>query len=128
VIELRDGRVLTGAVRTEGDRLHVGDLLGQVTTVPRDQVNSMISSAVSVMPKVQPKLLGPDGMRDLLTFVPTEPGRSKEDSHRDAKAQRDEDNKDRTAAGKFFFRSHFAPWRLSEGFLYYLTMRGSPLR
>jgi putative heme-binding domain-containing protein len=73
VIELNDGRVLTGAVRTEGDKIHVGDLRGDVTTIRRDQVNSMASSPVSVMPEGLPNLLGPERMRDLLTFLLAEP-------------------------------------------------------
>jgi putative heme-binding domain-containing protein len=92
VIELNDGRVLTGAVRTEGNKIHVGDLRGDVTTIRLDQVNSMISSPVSVMPEGLPKLLGPDRMRDLLTFLLTERENSKEGSRKDAKPQRGKEN------------------------------------
>jgi putative heme-binding domain-containing protein len=72
VIELKDGRVLTGAVRTEGDKLHVGDAKGQELTVRRDQVNEMLSSPVSIMPEGLPQLLGTERMRDLMTFLLTE--------------------------------------------------------
>jgi putative heme-binding domain-containing protein len=69
VVTLRDGRVLTGAVRTEGDRLHVGDAQGKVTTVRRDRVDSMQTSPASVMPEGLPKQLGPERMKDLLVFL-----------------------------------------------------------
>jgi putative heme-binding domain-containing protein len=74
-VTLKDGRVLTGTVRTEGDRLHVGDAQGNVTTVPRDRVEALQPSPVSVMPEGLPKQLGPEKMRDLLTFLLAEPPR-----------------------------------------------------
>jgi putative heme-binding domain-containing protein len=75
VLTLDDGRVLTGAVRTEGDRLHVGDAEGRVVTVRRDRVAAMQASAVSVMPEGLPERLGPDRMKDLLVFLLAEPPR-----------------------------------------------------
>jgi putative heme-binding domain-containing protein len=75
VITLNDGRVLTGALRTEGDHLHIGDAQGKVTTLRRDQVESMQTSPVSIMPEGLPKQLGPEKMRDLLTYLLTEPPR-----------------------------------------------------
>jgi len=75
VVSLKDGRVLTGTVCTDGDRLHVGDTQGKVTTVRRDQVESMQTSPVSIMPEGLPKQLGPEKMKDLLTFLLAEPPR-----------------------------------------------------
>jgi putative heme-binding domain-containing protein len=75
VVALKDGRVLTGAVRTEKDRLHIGDNQGKVTTVERNQIETLETSPVSIMPDGIPKLLGPDRMRDLLTFLLTAPPR-----------------------------------------------------
>jgi putative heme-binding domain-containing protein len=72
-VSLRDGRVLTGAVRTDGDRLLVGDLEARVTTVRQSDVAEMTPTARSVMPEGLPKVLGPDRMRDLLTFLLTPP-------------------------------------------------------
>jgi putative heme-binding domain-containing protein len=69
------GRVLVGTVRTEGDKVHVGDSRGQVLTLRRDQVESMQTSHVSVMPEGLPKELGPERMRDLMTFLLTPPPR-----------------------------------------------------
>jgi putative heme-binding domain-containing protein len=71
--ELTDGRTLTGVVRTEGDRLIVGDTSGKETAVSRAQVESLTPSKVSTMPEGLDKALGPDRLRDLLTFLLTEP-------------------------------------------------------
>jgi putative heme-binding domain-containing protein len=74
-VTLNDGRQLTGVLRTERDLLHVGDKDGKVTTFRREQIESLRPSPVSVMPEGLPKQLGPDKMRDLLTFLLTEPPR-----------------------------------------------------
>src|SRR5581483_900415 len=44
VVALKDGRVLTGPVRTQGDSLLVGDAAGAVTTVSRSAVEEVQSS------------------------------------------------------------------------------------
>src|SRR5262249_6365519 len=72
---LNDGRQLTGVLRTEGELLHVGDKDGKATTIRREQIDSLRPSPVSVMPEGLPKQLGPDKMRDLLTFLLTNPPR-----------------------------------------------------
>jgi putative heme-binding domain-containing protein len=51
IVALRDGRTLTGTVRTEGDRLHVADTDGKVTTVRRDEVEVMTPAPTSIMPE-----------------------------------------------------------------------------
>src|SRR5205823_9033143 len=61
--------------RTVGDKVRVGDLNGVVTEVPRAEVERMTPSSVSTMPEGLPKLLGPERMRDLLTFLLTDPPR-----------------------------------------------------
>jgi putative heme-binding domain-containing protein len=73
LVNLKDGRVLTGVVRTDGDRLHVGDQKGTDTVIDRSAVEAMTPSPVSTMPEGMPKLLGPERLRDLLTFLLTEP-------------------------------------------------------
>ncbi len=73
VISLHDGRVLQGIVRTAGDQLHVGSTNGQITVIGRDEVDTMTASAVSIMPDGLPKLLGPEKLQDLLTFLLIEP-------------------------------------------------------
>ena len=73
VVELKDGRTLTGVVRTVGTKVQVGDNKGVVTEVNRADVESMKPSAVSTMPDDLLKLLGPTRTRDLLTFLLTPP-------------------------------------------------------
>ncbi|HBI44171.1 MAG TPA: heme-binding protein [Planctomycetales bacterium] len=71
-VELKDGRVLQGVLRTEGDALVIGDQRGQQVMVKRADVETLKPSAVSTMPEGIDKTLGPDRMRDLLTFLLTE--------------------------------------------------------
>jgi putative heme-binding domain-containing protein len=74
VVGLKDGRVLTGVVRSgTDDTVVIGDNTGKETTVPRAHIESMAPSPVSVMPEGLDKALGPEKMRDLLTFLLTEP-------------------------------------------------------
>jgi putative heme-binding domain-containing protein len=75
VVALKDGRSLTGTVRTERDHLHIGDAKGNVITVGRADVETIQSSPTSIMPDGLPKQIGPDSMRDLLTFLLTAPPR-----------------------------------------------------
>ncbi len=73
LVELKDGRVLTGSIRTEGPKLLIGDEKAQVTTVERDQVDRLRPVSKSTMPDDLPKKLGPERMKDLMTFLLTEP-------------------------------------------------------
>jgi putative heme-binding domain-containing protein len=73
LVELRDGRVLSGTVRSAGEQLLIGDATGRTTTVPGRLVESITPSAVSAMPVGLDKVLGPEKLRDLLTFLLTEP-------------------------------------------------------
>jgi putative heme-binding domain-containing protein len=73
IITLRDGRVLKGPVRTQGDKLLVGNQDGTDSAISRADVEEMQSSPLSAMPEGLPKHLGPDRMRDLLTFLLTGP-------------------------------------------------------
>jgi putative heme-binding domain-containing protein len=72
-VTLKDGRTLTGVIRTSGDKVRVGDTKGVVTEVSRDEVEGMKPSSVSTMPEGLPKQLGPARMRDLMTFLLTPP-------------------------------------------------------
>jgi putative heme-binding domain-containing protein len=78
VVELKDGRTLTGALRSEGDKIHLGDTNGKVTTFRRADVEQLTASPLSVMPEGLPKILGPEKMRDLLTFLLSPPPRMPE--------------------------------------------------
>jgi putative heme-binding domain-containing protein len=74
-VQLTDGRILTGVVRTAGNRVRVGDTKGAVTEVARSAVEQMTPSPVSTMPEGLPAALGPARMRDLMTFLLTAPPR-----------------------------------------------------
>lgn len=70
---LKDGRVLAGVIHTEGDRLLVGDTQGNTIPVSQGEVEEIVPQTKSIMPEGIPKLLGPDRLRDLLTFLLTKP-------------------------------------------------------
>ncbi|WP_168218949.1 ThuA domain-containing protein [Limnoglobus roseus] len=72
-VNLTDGRSLTGVVQTVGTKLRIGDTKGVVTEVPLAEVESKKPSALSTMPEGLPQLLGPERMKDLLTFLLTSP-------------------------------------------------------
>jgi putative heme-binding domain-containing protein len=75
VLELKDGRILTGTVRAEGPMLHVGDSNGKSISVHRDLVERAHTAPLSIMPEGYAKLLGPQRLRDLLTFLLVPPPR-----------------------------------------------------
>jgi putative heme-binding domain-containing protein len=72
-VDLLDGRTLTGSIRTQADKLLVGDANGKVITVNRSDVESMTASTKSIMPEGIPKTLGPQKLKDLMTFLLAEP-------------------------------------------------------
>jgi putative heme-binding domain-containing protein len=72
-ISLKDGRQLTGAIQAVGTKLRIGDPKGVITVVERDDVESMKPSAVSTMPEELPKVIGPERMKHLMTFLLTNP-------------------------------------------------------
>ena len=69
VVRLADGRTLTGVIQEAGEKLRIGDIKGVVTEVSRDEIEEMKASPISTMPDGIPKLLGPDRLRDLMTFL-----------------------------------------------------------
>ncbi|MBA4104163.1 MAG: hypothetical protein C0485_00265 [Pirellula sp.] len=73
LVATSDGRVLSGTVRTEEDRLIVSDQEGKETIVPRQDVEEIQASELSIMPEGIPKALGPERLRDLLTFLLVDP-------------------------------------------------------
>jgi type 1 glutamine amidotransferase len=72
-VALRDGRVLVGAVRSEGQQLLIGDKEGRVTSVARADVERMEPSPLSIMPEGLPGKLSPAQMNDLLAYLLIEP-------------------------------------------------------
>jgi putative heme-binding domain-containing protein len=75
VVYLDDGRSFTGVVRIEGDKMFVGDKDGKVTEFPRKSVEKIAASPLSTMPEGVPELLGAERMRDLMTYLLTDPVR-----------------------------------------------------
>lgn len=73
VVALNDGRVLTGVLRSEGDRLLLGDEKGTVTSLARSEIDTMKPSASSVMPADVTKKLSAEQLTDLLTYLLTRP-------------------------------------------------------
>jgi putative heme-binding domain-containing protein len=73
VVSLKDGRVLTGTLRAQGDKLFIGDTNGKEFAVNRGDIETMSPTAVSIMPEGLDKKLSADELRDLLTFLLTEP-------------------------------------------------------
>jgi putative heme-binding domain-containing protein len=71
VVELNDGRILTGVLRTQGERMQVCDNKGVVTEFAKSDVEQIAATSVSTMPEGLPKLLGPERLRDLMTFLLT---------------------------------------------------------
>lgn len=72
-VVLNDGRVFNGVVHTNGEELSVGDATGATTSVNRADVDEMRPLTVSTMPEKLLEQLGPERMRDLLTFLLTPP-------------------------------------------------------
>ena len=73
IVQLKDGRTLTGSLQSVGPKLRIGDQKGVITVVDREDVESMKASAVSTMPEGLPQLLGPERMKHLMTFLLTNP-------------------------------------------------------
>lgn len=72
-IILKDGRVVSGVVQRDGESLRVGNAKGELIEIKTADVDEMLPSAASIMPEGLDKQLGPDALRDLLTFLLTPP-------------------------------------------------------
>jgi putative heme-binding domain-containing protein len=72
VVELKSGQIMTGTVRTEGDRVSIGDTDGKETVIDKAEIESLTPSPTSLMPEGLPDRIGPDSMRDLMTFLLTD--------------------------------------------------------
>jgi putative heme-binding domain-containing protein len=73
VVTLHDGRILQGALRTEGSQLLIGDAAGKQTAIERADVDTLTPTPLSIMPEGLDRSLGDAALRDLLTFLMTEP-------------------------------------------------------
>jgi putative heme-binding domain-containing protein len=72
-VALTDGRVLQGTLRSEGDRLIVSDTAGKQTIIESGLVEATSPSPTSIMPEGLDTALGAERLRDLLTFLLTDP-------------------------------------------------------
>lgn len=68
-VVLKDGRTLSGVIRQEKGQLIVGNERGEITTVPLTEVDELVPSTISTMPKGLPQQFGPERLKDLLTFL-----------------------------------------------------------
>jgi putative heme-binding domain-containing protein len=74
VVTLTTGRVYVGAVRDlPGGKVAIGDTTGKEIVVARANIETMEPTPHSIMPEGLDKVLGPEKMRDLLTFLLTQP-------------------------------------------------------
>jgi putative heme-binding domain-containing protein len=69
IVRLDDGRTLTGVVQNSGGKLRIGDIKGVLTEVDPAEVTDLRAAPLSTMPEGLPKLLGPERLRDLMTFL-----------------------------------------------------------
>jgi putative heme-binding domain-containing protein len=74
-VKMKDRRIFHGILRSTGtDRFIVrGDLEGEEKPFHKDQIAKVTASAISVMPEGLDKALKPQQMRDLMTFLLTQP-------------------------------------------------------
>jgi putative heme-binding domain-containing protein len=68
-ISLKDGRILTGVLRTEGGELLLGDEKGNTTKIKKDDIDEMKPAEASIMPKGLLDKLSKEQVRDLLTYL-----------------------------------------------------------
>lgn len=73
-VALKDGRVLAGIVRAEGEtQLRVTDTNAQSTIVERGEIEELRPSATSIMPVGLAGAIGEAKLRDLVKFLTTPP-------------------------------------------------------
>jgi type 1 glutamine amidotransferase len=73
VFVLASGRVLTGTSRVADGQMYVVQQDAKEIAIDRHEIDSVEPSSQSIMPAGIPELLGPDRLRDLLTFLLIEP-------------------------------------------------------
>lgn len=72
MLTLKSGVKLAGVIQPDGERLRVVEAVDKSTTIGRDDVAEVRASNVSLMPEGF-KALGDEKLRDLLTYLTTEP-------------------------------------------------------
>ncbi len=69
VIETKDGRVITGVIRSEAGELVVGQSDGQLVRLKTSDVAAMQTASTSIMPSGVIEKLSSEQLRDLITFL-----------------------------------------------------------
>lgn len=73
-IKLEDGKVLNGIVTAASEtEINLGDASGQTIAIPRASIKSMLTSKQSLMPEGLLDALNPQQVKDLFTYLLTEP-------------------------------------------------------
>ena len=73
LILMKDGRVLTGVLRSKDGATVIGNQLGEETVLDTERIESMKPVDLSIMPTGTLDLLDIDQRRDLMTFLLTAP-------------------------------------------------------
>lgn len=73
VVALKDGRVMTGVLQSDGDQLLLGDEKGTLTKLARADIEEMSPSKTSVMPQGLVPKLSESELKDLMTYLLTSP-------------------------------------------------------
>lgn len=93
------GKVLTGAVRSEGDRIHLGDANGNTTVLGRDDIEEINPAELSVMPDGLTEKLSEAQIRDLLSYLLLPPPHMPRDSNESPSPRRTRDEVAAAMAG-----------------------------
>lgn len=76
----KEGLLLTGVLRNEGEILQIRDASGQTNAIHRDEVEEIRPSAVSIMPDGAATRLGDSQYRDLLAYLMLPPPKMPRDA------------------------------------------------
>jgi len=106
------GKVLTGAVRTEEDQIHIGDANGNTTVLSRDDIDEIKPTALSVMPDGLTEKLSEAQLRDLLAFLLLPPPHMPRDSNETPTMRRTRDEVAAAMAGAPEVAASLKPLRL----------------
>lgn len=98
-IVLKDGRVLSGTLRGDGETLLVSDPQANVTEISRDDIEETAPSTKSIMPDGLEQQIDPSAMRDLLTFLLMKPPQMPRDGPGDPPPPRTREEVQRVLAG-----------------------------
>ncbi len=69
LLELKDGRVISGLIKEENDSALVVQTVNEVVTVPKSDIETRAVQPISMMPEGQLQQLKPDDQRDLIAYL-----------------------------------------------------------